>query len=174
MTKAPARTRVPAIRLFLAAVVAALLGATLLPAAPASAASAPASTPEAPSAQHSERTLARAGCRVPNCHAAIAINIRTGTSNAAYNYGLRSRAVSKAYNACRNRPVNAKYKGACRKAGWVRNGCLVVAYRTRSGRMVEWASAARYNRRPAQRAAVNKVRGPGTERVWAWVCTTRR
>jgi hypothetical protein len=170
------------IRLLLAAAVVAVLGGSLLAVAPSASAA-----PTAPAASsddrtdRTDRTFRSAsetprnlrGCRVPNCYGSISINVRTGTANGTYNYGMRTRAVNTAYNKCRNRAANEGRAKYCRKAGWVRNGCLAVAYRMNNGRL-EWGSAARYGKSAAIRAAKSKVRGPGQEKLWAWVCTTRR
>lgn len=162
------------IRSVVALAVVALLGGTLLAAAPVTAAQAPRThAPAAERATESER-LASCAWQRRRCFAAISLNTRTGVTGTANDKRSRARAVSTAHRSCQARSADqGGFPGQCKRAGWVRNGCLAVAIRVRNNEIVEWGSGYAYNPPPAQRKARSKVQGPGRILIQQWVCTTR-
>lgn len=151
------------------AVVVALLG--FAPSASATTATPDGAAPvTAPvSAQSTTTQRARGGCRVPYCYGALAINLRTGGSGYAYDYNTKKKALRHAKKSCANK--NGK---GCHSVIWRRNGCAAVAWRGRNGRLVEWAARHAFSKKAAIRKAKRAVRGKGKEKVWTWVCTSRR
>ncbi len=154
-----------------------VLGGTLLAAAPiasAKVAPAAASGPAAERTTHSPR-LASCAWRQRHCFGAISLNTRNGEVGFANDKRSKSSAIRIAHNSCHRRSTaGAGSPGWCKKAGWVRNGCLAVAIRINNGAIVEWGSGYAYDRAPAQHKAKNKVRGPGRIKIRFWLCTTRR
>ncbi len=168
------------LRLMLAAVAALLLTGTLLAASSGSASARP--TPAPPStggdiAAADNATNARlGGCawRKGQCFGAIAVNLGSITAYIANDKKSKVGAKRVALRKCRNAGVNAGIQARCRISAWVRNGCAATAVKVANGQVTGIASAIRYNKRPAVRAAKRKLKGvPGTVGV-AYVCTTRR
>lgn len=162
----------------MAVMVAGVLALTIVSAAPSSAAPSSTSGRSLPAASSADghvsaRTLARRAPRCwrlhRRCYGSIAVNPHTGRAFIANDKMGKIAARHTANRKCK-RHAHGKY---CRNAGWVRNGCLAVAYRVRDGKLKEWASAGAATELRAKRRAKRKVRGPGTEHIWAWLCTTR-
>lgn len=150
----------------IAAVLAALLTTTLA-AAPTSSA-APATKAPAASPDVAAKTAQRAaGCRRV-CYGSIAVNTKTGYWAYATNYASKSKAISSAKKRCNNASDNV---GVCRKAVWVRNACMAVAYRFYNGELVEWQGRWDNRLKAAKAKAKKAVRGPGKERIWGSACT---
>lgn len=165
------------LRSALALAAALLLGGALIVTAPtASAKAAPstASTPAAERATDAER-LATCAWRQRRCFGAISFNTRTGEVGFANDKRTKAKAISVAQRSCKARSeAGDGFPGQCVKAGWVRNGCLYLAIRINNGQLAEWGSAYSYGKAAAREKALDKVRGPGDERIHYWLCTTRR
>jgi hypothetical protein len=158
------------IRSMLALAAAMLLGGVLLAAAPTASAAAASSTDRAEQPAQTERRA----CQPRRCFGAVSLNTRTGVVGFANDKGSKSKAISLAHSRCKNKSGADGFPGQCKRAGWVRNGCLALAVRINNGALVEWGSAYAYNVDPAKRKAKQKVQGPGNVRIQFWLCTTRR
>lgn len=122
-------------------------------------------------AASSAAASAQAGvaARAVNYYGSIALSPADGAVGWSYDYRTRRGAIKRAKRECRQA---SDYPWRCRKVGWVRNGCLALAVRWNgSGGIARWASAYRYGKRAAYRAAKKRC-GPGCRRR-AFTCTTR-
>ncbi|MFT4084280.1 MAG: DUF4189 domain-containing protein [Nocardioides sp.] len=162
----------------LALAIAGLLTVSLLEAGAASAASpsvvaGTTSASSSATAVHGRVAPKKATCnwRARKCFGAISVNIKSYKAYFSNDKKSKSTAVNKAQNKCFAKTSKNRQ---CRKAGWVRNGCLAVAYRLKSGTLKEWSSAYAYGKAKAKAKAKKKVAGPGKVGIWAWLCTTRR
>lgn len=158
------------LRSVLALAVATLLGGTLLAFTPT------ASGQVAASSERATPTHRVASCdwRAHHCFGAISLNTRTGQVGYANDKRSRAAAIRVAQTSCRTRSADTSGSpGQCRRAGWVRNGCLAVAVRIRDRAIVEWGAAIAYDPDPAKRKARRKVAGPGRTRIAFWLCTSR-
>jgi len=157
-----------------ALMVAGVLAMTVLSGAPASAAPIkshdvqPATSSEAVAA----RTVARVKCnwRARKCFGSIAVNTKTLKAFILNDRKSKSAARHGVMKQCR-KAGNGKN---CKSAGWARNACLAVAIRIKGGVPKKWASAGAFRIKKAKKKAKHKVAGPGTEKIWAYLCTTRR
>lgn len=116
--------------------------------------------------------LSRCWRRHRRCYASIYFNYKTWRSYKANERGTARGAKRAARRKCRRhaRP------GACSYRGWVRNGCIANAYRTRRGYVREmstgWDVKGNKNWRTARRHARRKLGRAGTRRNGWAVCTT--
>ena len=150
-----------------------IVGSMLM--APAATAQPATATKAGVTAPSSTERAANCNWRRGRCFSAISINLRSGKAFWSSDRRTREGAVSAAYRKCRNN-TRAAWDGACRRATWVRNGCIAVAWRytNKSLGRYEWSSGyAKRTKAAAIRSAKYQVRGPGTEHLWSWVCTTR-
>ena len=158
------------VRALLAVAAAFLLGGTLLAAAPSTAI-----TSDKTTAQVSARAP---GC-LPRCWVAISFNPVTRRSGWTQksNWGTKAGAMSSALRHCRNRPVNAGFARHCvppsKRDTVVQNGCVAVAWRVRSDRLVQWTVGRAYGPKKAQRLARRKLDGPGSYHS-GYACSPRR
>ncbi|WP_188111118.1 DUF4189 domain-containing protein [Nocardioides antri] len=168
-------------RSVLALAVTALLGVTLLAAAPTAAAATPSGASE-PAAERAGDAERRASCawRRKRCFGAISLNTRTGQFGWANDRRRRTVAVSAAQRSCKTRSEReGGFPGQCRRVGFARNECMATAFRVNHEAIVEWASGYAYhaetrNGVPGAKARARaKVRGPGEVRIAFWLCTTR-
>lgn len=88
----------------------------------------------------------------------------------SYDYRTKKAAKRAAMRSCKNRSGYPQY---CRSMGWVSNGCMAAAIKTRAdGWITKWASGYARNKAGAKRNALRRLPGSGG-RIRAWVCTTR-
>lgn len=103
-----------------------------------------------------------------NYYASIAVSPDQGYGY-SYDYRNKKGAKKRAMNGCKN---SSHYPQYCRSLGWVRNGCLSVAIKTRSdGWITQWASGWGANRAAAKRKAFKRLPGSGG-RILKTVCTS--
>lgn len=157
------------VRAALAAAAAVLLSGTLLT-APATSITSDRATTE---------VSARAPGCLPRCWTAISFNPQTHRSGwtQKFNWGTKAGAMSSALRHCRQRPVNAGHARACvppgKRDSVVQNGCVAVAWRIRSDRVVQWTVGRAYGPKKAQRLARRKLDGRGTYDS-GYSCSPRR
>lgn len=157
------------VRALLALLATAALSLTLL-SAPLSA---PAGAKPAPAAP----TQPRVAACFPGCWGAISFNTATGISGGKYDTAGKDAATSAALRRCKTK--NPNRARACVAPGvrntWVKNGCLAIWYRTRNGRIVEWAKGSSFYKAKSIRIAKRIVNdGPGEIHQSAQLCTTKR
>lgn len=88
----------------------------------------------------------------------------------AYDYRTKRGAKTRAMRGCKAR---SNYPSYCRSMGWVSNGCMAVAIKTRAdGWITEWASGYARGKAGAKRNALRRLPGSGG-RILTWICTTR-
>lgn len=88
----------------------------------------------------------------------------------AYDYRTKRGAKARAMRGCK---AKSNYPQYCRSMGWVRNGCMAVAIKTRAdGWITQWASGWAGNLPGAKRNAKKRLPGSGG-RILTYVCTTR-
>ncbi len=162
------------VRAFLALAAAAFVAGALLVAAPSATADSDPVTPTSFESDTARQAAANCNWRRGRCYGAIAINPATGLADVVTDRKSKFAAKKDAKNKCKNRPANEGFARHCTVAGWVRNGCGAVAFRVNDNELKEWAYAYAYSEDAAKRKAKDKLSGPGTRGIWAWVCTTRR
>ena len=113
-----------------------------------------ASAAEAAPARHD---TVRAGCRVPGCYVAIALNTTRNQEYGVINYRTREGAVRSAITYCRRR---ANHPGNCHHTTSARNTCLAVAraYVRKKGVVrMRWYAGTGSTRKVAMRHARAKL-----------------